>query len=231
MGFLDILLEVKTGTSPKNKKQTKVIEIKAEKDDEDTTDYTQDDPKETPPDSEDEDTTDYTQEDSDESEDVDPDSEDEDNTDYTQDDDIVEPQTDDGDDNTDYTDDSSDDASTDTEAGDDINEEDSPTEEIDLTENNKNKIILTDFINLYNLTTNTINKLSNVDKTNIFINKILTQVLANLTLVKRHVYNFIVFKFSNNKYVNNLYQYNFFTEAFRVNIEMLKKISVFIPNS
>jgi hypothetical protein len=90
--------------------------------------------------------------------------------------------------------------------------------------------LLEDISNLYYLVKNTITKLSNIDKSNILINKIVTQISTNLNVLKKQLFDYITFTFPKGKYVTNLYKYNYFLEAFKINVEMLKKISIFIPN-
>jgi len=143
---------------------------------------------------------------------------------------------DEGDGSTDYTDgagDETDDSvnygSDDTADGSDGTETDAD-DGSDANDTDKNRLILEDFVSLYYLTKNSISKLTNIDKTDIFVNKIITQVISNLSTLQKQLFEFITCAFSNNKYVNNLYQYNYFLEAFKINVEMLKKISVFISN-
>lgn len=162
-------------------------------------------------------TTDYTATEDEESPDATPE-----DTDQEQDDGTGTEE--DGDDTTDYTDGSD---NTDTDDGTDVTDGSESTDEGDLK---KNKLLLKDFTNLYYITKNSIVKLSNIDKTDIFINKIVTQVVYNLSTLQQYLYEFITGAFSKGKYVNNLYQYNYFLEAFKINVEMLKKISVFMSN-
>lgn len=91
--------------------------------------------------------------------------------------------------------------------------------------NKKNKLIR-DFISFYNLIKNAIDKISEVDKTDIITNKISTQVMINLTNLRKLLFDYITMKFNMNSYVVNLYQYNQFLEALKINIKMLQKINV-----
>lgn len=140
----------------------------------------------------------------------------------------------DGDTSTDYTVDSeesdgdtSDDADADTNT--DEESETPPAEsESDLE---LNRELLSDFISLHGLCGSTTARLSQVDKSNIIINQIVARVTSNINQIEKHLYEFIVFKFGKGKYPYNLYKYNQFVEAFRINVEMLKKINVFTSNS
>lgn len=98
-------------------------------------------------------------------------------------------------------------------------------------ENENNRALLEDFINLYYIAKNVVNKLTSISNSNILVNKIVGQVTHNMDKIQTYLYDFIVFKFNNNKYSANLFEYNSFLEAFRINVQMLKKISVFAPES
>ncbi|MNI76783.1 hypothetical protein D3C73_1330330 [compost metagenome] len=72
-----------------------------------------------------------------------------------------------------------------------------------------------------------ITTLNDASRDNIVVNKIISQVTYNITRLSDIVYDYIVFSFSKNKYVQNMYKYNYFIEALKINVEMLKKIQVF----
>lgn len=240
--FLDIVLEAK-GQKKSPPRITRIrIDQLEDDEDSDVTDYTSDEGEE-----EDE-LTGYTSEDEEE-----PDEED--YIDYTSTEDEIEPSDDDPEEeeSDDYTEDSDlEDDNQDNETGEDaegepsdytsgdsdelneepmIGEDQSEESEEEISDQEKNKVIINDFINLYYLTKNSIKKLSNIDKTDIFINKIVSQVITNFNTLQKQLADFLVFRFLKNKYVNNLYQYNYFLEAFKINVEMLKKISVFTIKS
>jgi len=217
--FLDIILEAPTpdkkskdDSSDKTKATDYTSDDGSGSDDETTaTDYTDD------PDLQDDDSDSDSGDDSDDAGDGDGDTS---PTDYTEQDDESDPSTDgsDADGSTDGdTDDTTDDTGTD------------ETEQ-DPTEAENNRILLDDFANFFHLIKNTLSKLSNIDKSNILINKIATQITTNLNVLKKQIFDYITFSFPKGKYVANLYKYNYFLEAFKINVEMLKKISVFIPN-
>ena len=68
-----------------------------------------------------------------------------------------------------------------------------------------------------------VDKLSKVNNLSIVTNKINIQVKQNLSELMDQLYDLITAKFSNNSYVKNLYTYNYFIEAYKINIEMLRK--------
>lgn len=234
MDFLDIILEAKG-----NKRRTttaRATRIDTTKDDEDTTDYTTEETDEN-------ETIDATDETTDEGEPTDDESVDytaytaeeeesdpeEDGADST--DDTTEDATDDTE-STDYTETTDEDSdSTDGGSGEDTNEDSESGIEQDPKEKENMRILLEDFTNLYFMVKNTITKLSNIDKSNVVINKIVSQISSNLNVLKKQLFDFIIFNFPKGKYVTNLYKYNYFLEAFKINVEMLKKINVFTTNS
>lgn len=90
---------------------------------------------------------------------------------------------------------------------------------------NEKRILLADMISLLNLAKDTVSKLSTSNKSNILSNKIINQVTKNLTQLVDIVQDFIIHQFSKEKYVKCLYNYNYYVEALKINIKMLKKIS------
>lgn len=240
MDFLDVILEAKG-----NKRRTttpRTTRIDTTKGDEDTTDYTgeETDEKQTidTTDETDEETTDYTSQSDD--------STDEDETvDYTAEEEESDPEedgsyptvdtTDDATDDiesTDYTETTDEDSDSTDGGSEENNTDDSESgAEEDPKEKENMRVLLEDFTNLYYMVRNTITKLSNIDKSNAVINKIVSQISSNLNVLKKQLFDFIVFNFSKGKYVTNLYKYNYFLEAFKINVEMLKKINVFTTNS
>lgn len=201
--FLDILLEAKG----KPKKKTLKIQQEENNQDDYLSELDDEEGDETLEDDQNDDST-----------------EDEETTDYTEEEDEMEPSNANHDiedeETTDYTD--------------DIDEPEvvGSNEEIDETKGvkEKNRVLINDFIKIYNLIKNSIEKISEVDKTDIFINKITTQVILNLSQIKKMIHDYIIYKFPKTNYVNNLYQYNYFIEAIKINIQMLKKLNVLSVN-
>lgn len=216
MDFLKILLEadaddrnassvrVRSGstTSTASRPQTTDYTNENDEDEEDTT------PDETADTEEPEEDTDESTEDDDSDEDS--------ATDYTSEDEESDPNADgDSDDDSESTDDT---------------DGETEEEQTNPTEHENNRILLDDFSNLFYLVKSTISKLESVDKSNIAINAIITRISMNLSLLKKQLFEYIIYTFPSGKYVSNLYKYNYFMEALKVNVEMLKKINVFTDN-
>jgi hypothetical protein len=237
VNFLDILLEAKG--DPAKKK----ITVDLEKD-KSTTDYSADAPADAPEDdttadnnnADDGTSQDYTKEDTE----VDPEANQDDATDYGNDEnaptDDAGDGTDngdgaDGDDTTDYTDDGSGGGDNpDEQGGDDTSNEDPAEDPEEVAEKLDNRRLLTDYTNFYYMNKGIINKLSAVNRSDLLINKVINQVKINLSELQKQVYDYIIYQFPTGKYVKNLYSYNYFIEAFRINVQMLKKISVLSSN-
>lgn len=202
---------------------------------------------------------DYTQYNDDtDSSDQDDVADDSDSTDYSKMDDETSSASDDIDSDTDYADDQQDTSTDDEEATDygvdDFSDEDdsestsedddsgdysdddrrsddesSISKDIVSTDPEKNKLLIQDFLNLYYFSKNILEKLSVVDKGDMVVNSIISQVTHNITLLRSKLYDYIVHSFSE-KYIHNLYQYNLFIQGMNINIEMLKKIKDFNVN-
>jgi hypothetical protein len=222
--FLDILLEAKGDKAPAKMK----IKIDLKKD-ATTTDYDDDAPEEdvapdTTPDAAAEDdnnadSQDYTTEDAE----VDP-------ADNANADGAPEEDANAEEDTTDYGDGAEGGDSTDEEGGDTTDTENTEEDPAEVAEKIDNRRLLSDYTNFYYMNKGVIDKLSSVNRSDLLINKIINQVKINLTELQKQVYDYIVYQFSNGKYVQNLYNYNYFIEAFRINVQMLKKISVLSSN-
>lgn len=144
-------------------------------------------------------------------------------TDYTSDDNGAPSPDDDADPNA---------TSTDTPAdGTDPTATDNPDDPSKDNELENSRILMDDFVKMYYTVRSTQEKLTGIDKSNIFINKIVSQVSSNLDKLEEKLHDYIIFGFSKSNYVTNLYKYSSFIESVRINIEMLKKISVFVPNA
>jgi hypothetical protein len=104
--------------------------------------------------------------------------------------------------------------------------EDTPPDETDV-DKERSRILLNDFVRMYYSIQDIITTLNDASRDNIVINKIISQVTYNVTRLSDIIYDYIVFSFSKNKYVQNMYKYNYFIEALKINVEMLKKIQVF----
>lgn len=102
-------------------------------------------------------------------------------------------------------------------------EELSPEE---LLEKQQNSELMDRVVDLYYSVYTTVDKLDNVTHSKLISNRITNQVKRNFSRMGDYLYKFILV-YSNNTYVKNLYIYNYFIEAYKINIEMLKKINDF----
>lgn len=115
----------------------------------------------------------------------------------------------------------------DNEQPEDTPEEDS-NENTDDSENNA--ALLRDSIDLYYNIKQNIDKIDKLSYNNNLINKTNIQVKQNLSKLLEYLYDFITIRFKKNKYIDNLYMYDYFIEAYKINVEILKKISSFGEN-
>lgn len=174
----------------------------------------------TPDENEDVEATDYTE---DNNTDDDTESEDNENSDESDDQssDDIEP--------TDYTSEVDDTESDDATSSDD-GMSDSSTESVDSNEptddDKKNAVLIKDMTAVYYSIKSTNTKLDNHGSIDILTNRILVQVKKNLTELQSTIYDYILNGFKSNTYAKNLYVYSSFIEAYKINIEMLRKIEV-----
>ena len=152
-------------------------------------------------------------------------------SDYTEDgddaggDDLEDP--DGSDEPDDYTDDS--------DGTDDMGEEseetgEEETEEGPTPDERKNKALLDDLIQLKEMVVNFIDKTSTINRDEISKVKYTNQINNNLNLLSKQIHTYIVYRFSRETYVRNLYFYNYSVEALNICINMLKKINSFKDN-
>lgn len=229
MDILDILREAK---NPSSKSRT----IQVGQTENDTDDYTNELDDESDVEDTEEldgvtDTEDDTTEDPDYTEEVDEPEEDDQNqdepTDTSEDTDDTE------DEQVDYTEDidGADDGGTD-DTTDDQSSSDTTDENTDLSpeekdELKKNALLIKNCINLYYSIKTVENKLGNISNASIVTNKINIQVKKNLSVTLDQLYDLITVSFINNTYTKNLYLYTSFIEAYKINIEMLRKNNQF----
>ena len=91
-------------------------------------------------------------------------------------------------------------------------------------EHTRHMSLFTDFLNLFNSIKNTINKITEVKKSDLLVSSILVQTLKNLNTIEKQLFRYIQFIYNKREYVNNLYHYNLFIESYKINVEMMKKI-------
>lgn len=116
------------------------------------------------------------------------------------------------------------------------NEGDSSDENSSDEQNDKDDIVqsislLDSTIKLYFDIKEVIKKLDKLTEIDVVANKIIIQSRKNFIKMTDELYDFITRTYNLNSYVKNLYTYNYFIEAYRINVEMLKKISVFTINT
>lgn len=108
------------------------------------------------------------------------------------------------------------------------NATDSSDEQSDENKNadSRNVSLIDDMIALYYSLKSTMGKLDNYTQMSILGNKVIVQVKTNLSELLDSVFSYINDNFKKNTYAKNMYMYNAFIEAYKVNIEMLKKIEL-----
>lgn len=120
------------------------------------------------------------------------------------------------------------------------NEEDDTTDDTttDDTEGGNNKRntliknynLLNDFNRVYNLVNDTISNIESTIYGDVVQNKIVNQVLKNLTRMKEFILTFIKYHFNDNLYEFNLYYYETIMTSLELNLKILSKIKE-IPNT
>lgn len=98
------------------------------------------------------------------------------------------------------------------------------------SDDRKNKALLEDLIKLKEIVGNFIDKTSTINGNDINQVKFTNQVNNNLNMLSKQIHNYIVFRFSRESYVRNLYFYNYSIEALNISINMVKKINGFKHN-
>lgn len=153
-------------------------------------------------------------------------SEEDETTDYTTEVEDISPDMDD-----DSSEDSSDDSETGDEGSDNNSSDGTSTEQKNNGDIEKDVSLLNSTIKLYFDIKEVIKKLDQLNHIDIVANKIIIQVRTNFSRITDDLYEFITRTYNLNSYVKNLYTYNYFIEAYKVNVEMLKKISIFTINT
>lgn len=86
-----------------------------------------------------------------------------------------------------------------------------------------NKInLLKDFISLYKTIENSNKKLTEARKDNILTSVTINQVRKNLTRLGEVVYNYILLYYDGNDHSINLYNFKYFSEILKLNVDMLR---------
>lgn len=135
------------------------------------------------------------------------------------------------DDSTDEATDYGSEAPTDDTSGDD--EEPSPSEDTGATtdeevqDTKKNSVLIEDFISLYYMIGKFNDKIGSIDKSNADVNRITHQVMANFLVLRKKIFRYIRYDFSSTNYIGNLYAYNSFIEASKLNAAILSESKMF----
>nr|DAR84758.1 MAG TPA: hypothetical protein [Caudoviricetes sp.] len=86
-------------------------------------------------------------------------------------------------------------------------------------------VLLDNFISLYKMIDNTIKKISESRKDNILASVTFNQVRANLSRLAGVVYKYITLYYDGNDHALNLYNFKYFMEILKLNLEMIRKVS------
>lgn len=100
----------------------------------------------------------------------------------------------------------------------------------DVTENQNNKVLIGDFVELYHRCRSLLQKIDGIEKNNLVINQIVIKVSSNLQIIESSLFEYIRTEANKRTYTQNLVRYNLYIEGLRINVEMLEKISVFSEN-
>lgn len=122
------------------------------------------------------------------------------------------------------TDSEGDDAGGDADSSDDTSDDSSADGDPNADKNKKiNKInLLKDFISLYKTIENSNKKLTEARKDNILTSVTINQVRKNLTRLGEVVYNYILLYYDGNDHSINLYNFKYFSEILKLNVDMLR---------
>ena len=88
----------------------------------------------------------------------------------------------------------------------------------------KQLTLMNQMIGLHTNINSYIEQLNGVERTNVFVSSIISTVSDNFNKLKEVIYKYIMYYFNNMSYEYNLYTFNYFIEAIKVNIELLAKI-------
>lgn len=128
-------------------------------------------------------------------------------------------------------DDSSGDTSDDMDGSSDDNSSDTVDDSSDGSDPNAERakkintiVLLKNFISFYKIIENTNKKLTEARKDNILTTVTINQVRKNLIRLGEVVYKYITLYYDGNDHALNLYNYKYFKEIFKLNVEMLRKM-------
>lgn len=103
--------------------------------------------------------------------------------------------------------------------------QDDNTEQEDKGNNTRNYNLLCDFNNLFNVVKNIMQRLDAIQKPNLFESQVISQCVKNLGTIKESMTNYINFNFASNDYSKNLYMYNYYFQALKIVVNMIKTLN------
>lgn len=92
------------------------------------------------------------------------------------------------------------------------------------------RLLLEDYINIYNRCKDFLSKMDNIDRSDAIVSQVILQVKKNIERIKIVVWEYISYEYDKNNYVMNLYRYNQFIEAFKLNIQMLSRTKDYLKD-
>ena len=95
----------------------------------------------------------------------------------------------------------------------------------------KNLGLLDDMIEMYYQIKNNLSKTNKLLGHDMINNSVVLTAKQNLMKIQDYVYTYIVARFNKNTYIQNLYAFNYFIEAYKLNVELLRKVSSSRSNS
>ena len=124
-------------------------------------------------------------------------------------------------------DDTGDDSSSDDTSADDSGDGSTPETDEQVNERHlkvKQLSLMNQMTGLHTSINTYLTQINDIERTNIYVSSIISTVIDNFNKLKDVIYKYIIYYFDNMSYEYNLYTFNYFIEAMKVNIELLAKI-------
>ena len=124
-------------------------------------------------------------------------------------------------------DDAGDDSASDDTSTDDSGDGSTPETDEQVNERHlkvKQLSLMNQMTGLHTSINNYLTQINDIERTNIYVSSIISTVIDNFNKLKDVIYKYIIYYFDNMSYEYNLYTFNYFIEAMKVNIELLAKI-------
>ena len=124
-------------------------------------------------------------------------------------------------------DDAGDDSSSDDTSTDDSGDGSTPETDEQVNERHlkvKQLSLMNQMTGLHTSINTYLTQINDIERTNIYVSSIISTVIDNFNKLKDVIYKYIIYYFDNMSYEYNLYTFNYFIEAMKVNIELLAKI-------